>query len=289
MAKIADYFGMVKFAHTIFALPFALIGFALGVTQVGFGWVNAVATLLCMVFARNSAMGFNRLIDRKFDAKNERTAKREIPGGIISPKAARCFVALNCVLFVCSASLFRIGDIWNPWPLILSPVALGVILGYSYTKRFTALCHLVLGLGLAIAPSGAYLAITGGLTPLPILFSCLVLSWVSGFDVIYALQDADFDADEKLHSIPESFGVRKALIISLILHAISTVFVIVIAVLLNSVWCWIGSGVFLLLLGYQHAIVKAEDLSKIGVAFGTTNGVASVVYASFVIMAIAMS
>lgn len=289
MAKIADYFGMVKFAHTIFALPFALIGLALGVAQVGFEWVNALVIVLCMVFARNSAMGFNRLIDRKFDANNERTAGREIPSGVISPQAARYFVALNCILFVCSTALFRVGEFWNPWPLILSPIALGVILGYSYTKRFTALCHLVLGLGLAIAPSGAYLAITGGLMLLPLLFSCLVMSWVSGFDVIYALQDAEFDSNEKLRSIPEMVGVKKALVISLILHVISTIFVLVIAVLLNSIWCWIGSIIFLSLLVYQHVIVKSDDLSRVGVAFGTTNGIASVVYATFVIIAIVMS
>lgn len=289
MARIAKYFGMVKFAHTIFALPFALIGLTLGVMSVGFDWVNAIAIVLCMVWARNAAMGFNRLVDRRFDSKNPRTSKREIPNGDISVRAARWFVGVNVALFIASTLLFRVDGQWNPWPLMLSPIAIAVVLGYSYTKRFTALCHIVLGLGLAIAPSGAYIAVTGELSVIPSLLSIVVLTWVAGFDVIYALQDADFDKGENLHSIPEAIGIKKALIVSSLLHVISTVFVVTIAVILNSALCWIGSALFLIMLLYQHLIVKENELSRIGVAFGTTNGVASITYAAFMIAGIILN
>ena len=278
MANLKDYFSLVKFAHTAFALPFALIGYTLGVRAVGFNpWV-LVGVLACMVFARNAAMGFNRLVDRQFDAKNPRTAQREIPAGKISVRAATWFVVVNAVAFMVVAALF------NPLTGMLSPLVLVVLLGYSYTKRFTALCHLVLGLGLAIAPSAAYIAVTGTLVMTPVWLSVLVLTWVAGFDIIYALQDTGFDREEKLHSIPSALGVRGALTISLLLHVVSVAMVVVVGAQLGNTLCyWIGAAVFLALLVYQHVVVRPNNLSKIGAMFGLTNGVASIVYAIFVI------
>lgn len=278
MANLKDYFSLVKFAHTAFALPFALIGYTLGVRTVGFTpWV-LVGVLACMVFARNAAMGFNRLVDRKFDAKNPRTAQREIPSGKISVRAATWFVVVNAVAFMVVAALF------NPLTGMLSPLVLVVLLGYSYTKRFTALCHLVLGLGLAIAPSAAYIAVTGTLVLTPVWLSVLVLTWVAGFDIIYALQDTGFDREEKLHSIPSALGVRGALTVSLLLHVVSVAMVVVVGAQLGNTLCyWIGAAVFLALLVYQHVVVRPNNLSKIGAMFGLTNGVASIVYAIFVI------
>lgn len=278
MANLKDYFSLVKFAHTAFALPFALIGYTLGVQVAGFNpWV-LVGVLACMVLARNAAMGFNRLVDRKFDAKNPRTATREIPAGKISVRAATWFVVLNALAFMGVAALF------NPLTGMLSPLVLVVLLGYSYTKRFTALCHLVLGLGLAIAPGAAYIAVTGTLVMTPVWLSVLVLSWVAGFDIIYALQDTGFDRDEKLHSIPAALGVRGALTVSLLLHVVSVAMVVVVGTRLgNTLLYWVGAAVFLALLVYQHVVVRPNNLSKIGAMFGLTNGVASILYAVFVI------
>lgn len=282
--QLKDYFSLVKFAHTAFALPFALIGYTLGVMAVGFDpWILA-AVLACMVFARNAAMGFNRVIDRHFDMRNPRTAGREIPAGKISVRAGKWFVILNSAAFIAVAATF------NRLTLALSPVVLVVVLGYSYTKRFTALCHLVLGLGLAIAPSAAYIAVTGTLTITPVCISVLVLTWVSGFDIIYALQDAGFDREERLHSVPAALGVRGALWVSVLLHVVTVAMVIVVGSLLGNGWLyWTGAAVFLGLLVYQHLIVRPGDLSRIGAMFGLTNGLASIAYATFVILYLALN
>ncbi len=229
MSKVKSYLSLIKFSHTIFAMPFALIGFFLpsktevvyGVGQWNLnktiGWDDEVETnleveawkdfgillllvIFCMVFARSAAMAFNRYLDRQFDAKNPRTAIREIPTGIITPKNALLFTVLSSLLFIiCTFFINRLC-------FYLSPVALAVVLGYSYTKRFTPLCHLVLGLGLSLAPIGAYLAVTGQFALLPILFSLAVIFWVSGFDIIYALQDEEFDKSQQLYSIPAWLG-----------------------------------------------------------------------------------
>lgn len=279
MGQLKDYFSLVKFAHTAFALPFALIGYTLGVMAAGFNpWILA-AVLACMVFARNAAMGFNRVIDRRFDMRNPRTAGREIPAGKISVRAGKWFVILNSAAFIAVAATF------NWLTLVLSPVVLIVVLGYSYTKRFTALCHMVLGLGLAIAPSAAYIAVTGTLTITPVCISVLVLTWVSGFDIIYALQDAGFDREERLHSVPAALGVRGALWVSVLLHVVTVAMVFVVGSLLGNGWLyWTGAAVFLGLLVYQHLIVRPGDLSRIGAMFGLTNGLASIAYATFVIL-----
>lgn len=275
------YLNLVKFSHTIFAMPFAMIGYVLAVKAAGFSIYSLLGVVLCMIFARNAAMGFNRYADRNIDAKNERTASREIPAGVISPRRALAFIVINCVLFLFT-TLFL-----NMTAFFLSPVALAVILGYSLTKRFTWLCHMVLGLGLAIAPSAAYIAVTGELTVVVMFFSMLVLCWVSGFDIIYALQDEQFDKNEKLHSIPSVFGRKGALIISAALHiiVIFLAFYIYFAFITSVVYLC-GAIIFSLLVIYQHLIVKPNDISRVNLAFGTTNGIGSVVFALFTVVAI---
>ena len=207
ITKIGDYLSLVKFSHTIFAMPFALMAFvfALKTTDAQFSWVLLLQIVGCMVFARNVAMGFNRWADHKIDGDNPRTASREIPAGKISPKSALIFVIVNAILFIAiSLSI-------NLLTAVLSPVALAVIMFYSYCKRFTAMAHLVLGLSLGIAPAAAYIAATGTISTAPCLISLLVLTWCGGFDIIYALQDLEFDRQRGLHSIPVRFGVRGAL------------------------------------------------------------------------------
>ena len=232
--------------------------------------------LLCMVFARSAAMAFNRYLDREIDAKNPRTKVRDIPAGRISAKSALTFTIINCLLFVLITWFI------NPLCFYLSPIALLVVLGYSATKRFTFLCHLVLGLGLSLAPIGAYLVVTGAFAPLPILFSASVLCWVSGFDIIYALQDEDFDREEKLHSIPVFLGKVNALRLSTFLHVLSAIFVFLPIFLTPVGWpYYVGLLVFCSMLVYQHSLVKPHDLSRVNFAFMTTNGIASVVFAVF--------
>jgi 4-hydroxybenzoate polyprenyltransferase len=223
-------------------------------------------------------MGFNRYLDRTFDAANPRTAKREIPAGVIPAKKALIFVIVNSLLFV--------GTTWliNDLCFYLSPIALFVILGYSYTKRITPLCHFVLSAGLGLAPIGAYLAVTGQFAVAPLLFSMVVFFWASGFDIIYACQDVDFDRSYKLNSIPAMMGVKKALQLSIIVHVISASFVIAAGLVLKTGWLFgIGAAIFIGLLTYQHLIIKPNDLSRVNLAFGTTNGIASVLFAIFVI------
>lgn len=281
--KFRNYLSLIKFSHTVFALPFALIGFTLAVVyeQKPFHWPLLVMMLLCMVFARSAAMSFNRYLDRKFDALNPRTAKREIPAGVIKPQQALLFTIINSVLFV--ATTFFI----NLLCFYLSFVALFVILFYSYTKRFTALCHLVLGVGLSLSPIGAYLVVTGYFSIIPILFSLSVLTWVSGFDIIYALQDEEFDKNQKLHSIPAALGVRRSLTVSTVLHVFSALFVISAGVLGQFNWIyWIGTAFYISMLTYQHLLVKPNDLSKVNMAFANTNGIASVVFAVFTILSL---
>ncbi len=278
---IKRYLSLVKFSHTIFGLPFALVGYAWGVSLVGFNPWTLAAVLLCMVFARNAAMGFNRLIDRRFDEQNPRTASREIPSGVVSVRSARLFVAANGLLFVLSSSLFWVNGLWNPWPLLLAPAALAVILGYSYTKRFTPLCHLVLGVGLAISPSAAFLATTGELHVTVVLLSVAVFFWVSGFDILYALQDREFDRSHKLHSIPAALGVWGSLIVSALLHLCT---LLALGYLthryIGGTYFRIGLGLFAALLIYQHLIIRPKRLDRIDQTFALVNGIASLLFAS---------
>jgi 4-hydroxybenzoate polyprenyltransferase len=277
--SIKNYLSLVKFSHTIFALPFAFIGFTLALQEdFSFSLKLFLLVLLCMATARNAAMAFNRYIDRKFDALNPRTAIREIPAGIINPKNALFFIIINCLLFVIATYFI------NTICFFLSPVALFVVLFYSYTKRFTPLCHLVLGAGLALAPIGAYLAVTGVFAWLPLFFSFTVFTWVSGFDIIYALQDEDFDRVNHLNSIPVLLGTKGAMVFSKTLHLFSIAFVFLAGYIgdFNFLF-WIGASVFTGLIIYQHTLVKAHDLSRVNIAFMTTNGIASVVFAIFTI------
>jgi len=281
MAKIKDYLSLVVFAHTIFAMPFALIGFFLAIRNSGypFSWITLLLCLVCMVCARNAAMGFNRWADRDIDARNPRTANREIPRGIIKSRSALAFTIVNAVSFIVAAGLI------NPLCLKLSPVALLIVMGYSYTKRYTWLCHLVLGLGLSVAPIGAYIAVTGHFHWLPLLFSGVVLTWVGGFDVLYSLQDVEFDQSNGCHSIPSKVGIRNALMVSIFLHIITIAFVVSAGVLARfGLMYWVGCTVFTGLLIYQHLIVKPDDLSRVNRAFGTTNGIASLLFAVAVII-----
>jgi len=289
MSRFRNYLSLVKFSHTLFALPFALIGFFLGLfAKRDMAEIKSLSTsvvllrfflvLICMVTARSAAMAFNRWLDRHFDARNPRTAIREIPRGIIAPQSALRFVIVSCILFTITCWFI------NPICFYLSPVALFVILFYSYTKRFTPLCHLVLGIGLSLAPIGSFLAVTGHFETLPLLFSGAVICWVSGFDIIYAMQDVDFDKSEKLFSIPTAVGKVGALRISSFLHLTSTLFVIEAGIMGGfGAWYWAGVILFAGMLVYQHLIVKPNDLSRVNLAFMTANGVASVVFALFVI------
>jgi 4-hydroxybenzoate polyprenyltransferase len=273
------YLSLIKFSHTIFAMPFAFIGFFLATKNYDFEWITLLYVVFCMVFARSAAMAFNRYIDRDIDIANPRTAKvREIPNGSIKTNSALLFVVINSLLFIATTNLI------NPLCLALSPIALLVILGYSYTKRFTALCHLILGLGLALAPIGAYLAVRGEFNIIPLFFSAAVLFWVSGFDIIYSLQDEEFDKNHELHSIPVLLGKKNALMLSNILHLL-TFSALSIAGSLGdfSLYYWIGFWIFSALLFYQHTLVKHNDLSKVNLAFFTTNGIASLIFGAFVI------
>ena len=302
MFKVKSYLSLIKFSHTIFAMPFAMIGFFCGIVSLGkltnahynlilshsnrdkvylfikYNWYVLFLVILCMIFARSAAMAFNRYLDRRFDAINPRTAIREIPAGVIKKNKVLLFTIANCILFI--ACCFFI----NRLCFYLSPIALLVVLGYSYTKRFTPLCHLILGFGLSLAPIGSYIAVTGQFSLLPVIFSLAVIFWVSGFDIIYALQDEEFDKSQKLYSMPAWLGKVKALKISEVLHLLSAVCVVIAGCYgdFGGLY-WIGVVIFTGMLVYQHSIVKPNDLKKVNLAFMTANGIASVVFAVFVI------
>ena len=294
MKKINKYLSLIKFSHTIFAMPFALVGFFMGVFFLGRkdetdqkGWevvadyfsshlVIFLFVILCMVFARSAAMAFNRYLDREFDAKNPRTAIREIPRGLISPASALRFTILNALLFMGSAYMI------NATCFMLSPIALLVILGYSYTKRFTALCHIVLGIGLSLAPTGAFIAVTESIDLSIVFLSLAVIGWVSGFDIIYSLQDETFDSQEGLSSIPAKLGRKNALLVSRLLHASTILLIFSSGYLFGLDWIFAtGAALFSGLLIYQQSIVKVDDLSRVNIAYMTANGIASIVFALF--------
>ncbi|MFA5972282.1 MAG: UbiA-like polyprenyltransferase [Lentimicrobiaceae bacterium] len=279
-AKVNNYLSLVKFPHTIFALPFALLGFSLATIHHSdtLSWTLLLLVLLSMLFARNAAMSFNRWADRHIDEVNPRTAQREIPARIIGHRSALVFCIANALLFV-AATWFI-----NPLCFYLSPIALIVILGYSLTKRFTALSHFVLGSSLALAPTGAYLAVTGTFDWIPVIISLSVLFWVSGFDIIYALQDDDFDRENHLRSIPVLLGRKNALLLSLVLHIITFLLLAAAGVIgdFKAIY-WSGLVIFSLLLFYQHTIVKYNDLGRVNMAFFTLNGIASIVFSIFAI------
>jgi 4-hydroxybenzoate polyprenyltransferase len=284
--SLNSFLSLVKFSHTVFAMPFAMLGFFValhhdGIQPVLFRELGLI--LLCMVTARNAAMAFNRWADRLIDSRNARTAMREIPAGVISAKSAVIFIVINSLIFVASAWFL------NPLCFLLSPVALAIVLGYSYTKRFSWLCHVFLGLGLSLAPVGAYVAVTGHFDLLPVLYGIAVIAWVAGFDVLYALQDIEFDQSEKLYSIPARFGIRKAMAISSVLHVLSAVCILACSWILYvdfglQYWMFAGTAGFIFLLAYQHWIIRDNHLERINLAFFTTNGIASILLASLTII-----
>ncbi|MEY3245973.1 MAG: hypothetical protein RLZZ390_180 [Bacteroidota bacterium] len=293
MSKFNNYLSLIKFSHTIFAMPFALLGFVIGVFQLNNnnqnGWTVIqsylsenysvfIFVILCMVFARSAAMAFNRYLDREFDAKNPRTAIREIPSGIISASSALRFTLMNIILFAASAYMI------NTTCFLLSPIAIIVILGYSYTKRFTSLCHLVLGLGLSLAPAGAFIAVTETMIPSVFFLSVAVMGWVAGFDIIYSLQDDQFDASQGLFSIPSRLGRNKALLVSRVLHVATALLIVAAGLQFNfHLVYFIGAILFIGLLVFQQSLVKANDLSRVNIAFMTANGIASIVFSIFAI------
>ncbi len=286
---LKNYLSLIKFSHTIFAMPFAMVGFVSG-TMLRGGTIDfkvLLLVVLCMVFARSAAMAFNRWLDKDIDSKNPRTIIREIPSGIIKADAALIFVMANCILFITCTWFI------NPLCFWLSPVALLIVLGYSYTKRFTVLCHLVLGLGLSLAPVGAYLAVTGSFALPPVLIGLSVLFWVAGFDIIYALQDESFDKENELYSIPVKFGRVNSMHLSKILHFISASLLSVSMALYFQplslgIIVMIGMVIFFSMLVYQHSIISPTDLNRVNQAFFTTNGIASVVFGSMFVLDVLM-
>lgn len=282
MSKVGDYLSLVKFSHTIFAMPFALLAFVYAVKSspeilVGNGaewWaLLLVKVVLCMVFARNVAMGFNRWADRFIDAANPRTAMREIPAGKISSREAVWFIVINALLFIIASATI------NPLCGWLSPVALAVVMFYSYCKRFTSLAHIVLGLSLGIAPVGATIAVCGEITTESLVLALGVMCWSAGFDIIYALQDAEFDRERGLCSIPSRFSAFTSLVISALLHVVSVSMIVVYTMYQPQSWlAWTGCALFAIILLLEHILVTPTRQRNIGIAFGTFNALASVAY-----------
>jgi 4-hydroxybenzoate polyprenyltransferase len=275
---------MIKFEHTIFALPFALISTLLAARTAGLpnglptGWMLGWI-LVAMVGARSAAMAFNRIVDARFDAANPRTAKRAIPAGLLTVSQVTLFTIASVALFVFAAYQL------NPLCLALSPVALLAVLGYSYTKRFTPLSHLFLGFAIGIAPIGAWIAVTCRLDVVPLLLGAVVMLWIGGFDIIYALQDVDFDQSVGLHSLPMRIGRSRALFVSRLMHAAMLALLVVVGVLagLHTVY-FVGVGVIAALIIYEQSIVSPDDLSRVNVAFFTLNGWVSVSLFAFVVL-----
>lgn len=281
---VGKYASLVKFAHTVFALPFALVAFLLALQEPGthFTWILLLQLLGCMVFARNAAMGFNRWADREIDARNPRTAGRDVPAGRITPRQALAFTLVNAVLFVIVA--------WTINPLCggLSFVALIFLLGYSYLKRFTWLCHFGVGAALSIAPAGAYIAVTGHFSVAALLLSLIVFLWSSGFDILYALADEEIDRAEGLHSIPQRFGRKRAMQIAWAVHLPEFVLIplFILKAGLTDFW-GIAAGIFFLaMLIWQHLIISPKDLSRLNAAFFTANGIASIVFCVLVYLSV---
>ena len=273
LLAIVTFGKMVKFSHTVFALPFALAAVTIAAHGHGVTGAQIAAVLLAMVGARTAAMGFNRIVDRHIDAANPRTAGRELPTGKVSlPVAA--------TLTVASAALFLAAAAWlGPLCLRLAPIVLLLVLGYSFTKRFTWLCHLFLGLAIGSAPAAAWIAVRGRLDAPALWLSVAVATWIAGFDVLYALADRDFDRTAGIHSIPARFGVRVALVISAVLHAASVAALLVAGRAAGLGWIYLaGMAVVVVMLTWEHAILRPSDLSRLDVAFFNVNGYVSVIY-----------
>jgi 4-hydroxybenzoate polyprenyltransferase len=276
LTNIKTTLEMIKWEHSIFALPFALCAAMLAAggmpTAAKLGWI-----VVCMISARSAAMAFNRIADAQIDAANPRTAMRAIPAGTLSQKFTAVFVVVACLLFIFGAAKL------NRVTLLLSPVALAVVLFYSYTKRFTRWSHLVLGFALGIAPAAAWIAVRGSLDPRILLLTAAVTFWVGGFDVLYACQDIEFDRANALNSIPQAMGVPKALIVARTLHIVMLGLLVALVVVFGlGKLAIIGVVVVAALLAYEHSLVASDDLSKLNAAFFTMNGVIAVVFFVFV-------
>ena len=270
--KTVQILEMIKFSHTLFALPFALMGAALAVSKPGVvvsGIKPWVGILICMVGARSAAMAFNRIVDRRIDAKNPRTATRHIPSGVLSTQSVVIFTVVSCSIFLAGTAIFLPE---NPWPLRLSSPVLLWLLGYSLAKRFTSLAHVWLGVALGMAPAAAWVAFRGELSLTPVLLGLAVTFWVSGFDILYACQDYDFDTKAGLHSIPARFGIGRSLKIAALLHLVMVCMLVGVGISMPLGWIYFG-GVLVVasLLVYEHSLVKPEDLSKVNVAFFQMN------------------
>ena len=280
-AAFVRYANLVKLPHTLFALPFAMVGVVLASYVKDVTWATVLWVALAFSAARFAAMAFNRIVDRRLDALNPRTSAREIPAGVIGVKEAAVAVVIASGIFVASAAQL------NALCLALAPLALAWVLGYSYTKRFTRWAHLALGIGLGIAPVGGYLAVTGAWSDpwwmLPVL-AAGVMTWVAGFDVLYALQDVAFDRETGLHSIPAALGEARALTASRVLHAATVIALAAVGAAVDASWMyWLGVVVVAALLLYEHSLVNANDLSKLDAAFFTMNGIISVTFFGFVL------
>jgi 4-hydroxybenzoate polyprenyltransferase len=267
---------MIKWEHSIFALPFALCGAMLAAGGVP-AWHQLAWIIVAMISARSAAMAFNRVADAAIDAANPRTQTRALPTGTLTPSFVTTFVAVSCVVFVLAASRL------NHLTLILSPLALAIVLLYSYTKRFTRWSHLVLGFALGTAPAAAWIAVRASLDPRILLLTAAVTFWVGGFDVLYACQDFDFDREAGLHSLPRYFGIRAALVIARLFHVIMLLLLIALVITFGlGKFAIAGVVAVAILLAYEHSLVSSHDLSKLNAAFFTMNGVISVVFFVFI-------
>lgn len=270
---VSTYGSLVKLSHTVFALPFAMAAVVLASAYAPVTATKVALIVLCIAAARTAAMAFNRLIDRDIDAENPRTQDRELPRGVVSVNAVRLLVLASCAVFMLGAGLL------GRLPLLLSPIALALALGYSYTKRFTALCHVVLGAAVALAPGGAWVAMGAPVNGTPWLLVGGVAAWVAGFDVLYSLQDEGFDKARGLNSIPVLLGVRGALAVSALLHVGTVACLVAVGSMLErGTAYYVGVGIVAALLAYEHAIVKPSDLSRINKAFFDINGYVSVAF-----------
>lgn len=267
---------MIKWEHSIFALPFALCGAMLAAGGVP-AWHQLAWIMVAMISARSAAMAFNRVADAAIDAANPRTQTRALPTGTLTPSFVTTFVVVSCAVFVLAASRL------NHLTLILSPLALAIVLLYSYTKRFTRWSHLVLGFALGIAPAAAWIAVRASLDPRILLLTAAVTFWVGGFDVLYACQDFDFDREAGLHSLPRYFGIRAALVIARLFHVIMLLLLIALVITFGlGKFAIAGVVAVAILLAYEHSLVSSHDLSKLNAAFFTMNGVISVVFFVFI-------
>ena len=274
LQRLRHLLELIRFSHTVFALPFALLSAALAWNQPDspFAWSHLAGIVLCMIFARSAAMAFNRVVDRRIDGENPRTAKRHIPAGLLSLTTVVAFTLICSAGFVASTLLF----LPNRWPLILSVPVLLFLLGYSFAKRFTVWCHYWLSAALMLSPLAAWIAIRGEVALTPALLSAVIFFWVGGFDILYACQDADFDRDQRLFSIPSRWGISVALRVALVSHLLTIA-------ALFALWHFAGLGPIFLtgivavaaLLLYEHSLVRPHDLTRVNTAFFNVNAVIS--------------